>query len=112
MKVLHIVAGSLKNGAAKGALSLHEGLSSIGVNSFVLNNHEYKFKTNNVIRLAETKFQRKIYSFKTKLSNIPTWLYINRNNIIFNTGFDGIDVTKLKIYKESDVIHLHGSMDF
>ena len=37
INVLHVVGGSLTNGAAKGASILHEALSELGINSKILN---------------------------------------------------------------------------
>ena len=50
MNVLHIIAGSLEGGAAKGARSLHEALLKKGVQSRILTNaHNPKS-----LRLVET----------------------------------------------------------
>ena len=46
INVLHIVGGSLNNGAAKGANILHEALLNLGVNSKILNDKYSKNEIN------------------------------------------------------------------
>ena len=47
MKVLHIVGGSSKGGAFKGAKILHDSLNKLNVNSIILNdNVENKYRYN------------------------------------------------------------------
>ena len=47
-KVLHVVGGSLSNGAAKGANILHQALLELGIDSKLLNDTPIKTNTKNI----------------------------------------------------------------
>ena len=107
MKILHIVAGNLNGGAARGAYWLHQALVELGVDSRIL--------TNSVARITD---ERIYYTTSTKKGKLLSWIraqidsdiqliYPKRKRVIFSTGLVGFDFTKTNLYKESDVIHLH-----
>lgn len=107
MRVLHLVAGELTGGAARGAYWLHKGLIEIGVDSHLLTNSRETYGDPSVISLNKSEPERLWYSFRSRIGNLPINLYRNRKSQIFNTGIAGIDVTKHPFYKDSDIIHLH-----
>ncbi len=107
MKILHIIAGNLTNGAARGAYWLHQSLVKLGVDSKILTNSQITFNDNLVISTVESKKSKLINFLRAQLdANIQNF-YKNRKKIIFSTGFFGIDFTKTKFYKEADIINLH-----
>jgi glycosyltransferase involved in cell wall biosynthesis len=107
MKVLHIVAGELSGGAARGAYWLHLGLLKLKVDSAIICNatdvNGYS-KVEYVTPFFVNKAFQKLRSFFEKLLKIP---YPKKNREIFSTGFFGVDITKLDAYINADIIHLH-----
>ncbi len=107
MKVLHILAGDLSGGAARGAYWLHLGLKELGVDSKILTNSKITFNDNSVITTTKTKKDKFFNIIRGQMDNFIPLLYKQRKKIIFSSGFFGIDFTKTKEYKEADIIHLH-----
>lgn len=107
MKVLHLVAGDLNGGAARGAYWLHLGLKELGVDSKILTNSKITFGDDSVVTILVSKKAKLFNMIRNQLDNICTIFYSKRKRIIFSTGFFGVDFTKTKEYKEADIIHLH-----
>lgn len=107
IKILHIVAGGLGGGAARGAYWLHLGLREIGVNSKILTNSKVTLGDENVTTILKDKKSKIKNMIRGQLDNLPTLFYKNRKKIIFSTGFVGFNFTKTKEHKEADIIHLH-----
>jgi len=107
LKILHIIAGELSGGAARGAYWLHQALCDLGVDSTVLTNSRSTLGDPSVISVAQTSTQKLKHLFIQRLGTLPTKLYRKRKRIIFNTGFEGIDITRHPAYQEADIIHLH-----
>ena len=107
MKVLHLIAGELTGGAAKGAYCLHKGLLGSGVDSKILTNSRTTFGDKTVLSVNKSKKDYIKNIFRIQIDILPVIFYKNRERRIFNTGFFGFDFTKTKEYKEADIIHLH-----
>jgi glycosyltransferase involved in cell wall biosynthesis len=107
MKVLHIVAGELTGGAAKGAYNLHRGLIKVGVDSKILTNSLNTLGDERVRSVISNKGLRIRNIIRNQLDSLPSFIYKNREKRIFSTGFFGLNLTKIKEYKEADIIHLH-----
>lgn len=107
IKILHIVAGGLGGGAARGAYWLHLGLRELGVNSKILTNSKVTLGDENVTTILKTKKSKIENMVRSQLDGLPVLFYKNRKKIIFSTGFIGLNFTKTKEYKEADIIHLH-----
>lgn len=107
MKILHIVAGDLTGGAARGAYWLHLGLRELAVDSKIMISGRNTFGDKNVISIAENTHSRILSWIRGQLDVLPTLLYQNQQKIIFSTGFMGFDFTKTREYEEADIIHLH-----
>jgi glycosyltransferase involved in cell wall biosynthesis len=107
MKILHIIAGDLTGGAAKGAYCLHRGLIKSGIDSKVLTNSTITFGDKNVVSIITNKKSRVKNFIRRELDSFPVIFYRKREKIIFSTGFFGFDFTKTKEYKRADIIHLH-----
>jgi len=114
IKVLHLVGGSYSDGAYKGANILHQALLELNVDSKILNDTPQKIDHNDL-----KSYDRNIIyinnNFYTKLLNISfiylekflKSIYLHSPRSTFTLGLFGFDITKLKAYKEADVIHIH-----
>ena len=107
MKVLHLVAGELCGGAARGAYWLHQAQREIGIDSRLLTDGREVSGDFSVTALGKKPVKRVEVVLRTKLGNAPMHLYRKRRPWIFNTGFAGLDFTKLAEYRQADLIHLH-----
>ena len=107
MKVLHLAAGELSSGAARGAYWLHQALREIGVDSTILTNATETYGDDSVISLARSPLQRLKFAVTKRVGRAPVRAYRNRQRRIFNTGLDGIDFTRHPAYAAADLIHLH-----
>ena len=105
MKILHIVAGDLSGGAARGAYWLHQGLISQRVDSKVFTNSKITLGDNKVISTTQTKKDKLYNIFRIQIEQLL--LRFTKNKNIFSTGLFGVNFTKTQEYKEADIIHLH-----
>ncbi len=115
MKVLHINSQD-SGGAAIASISLHNSLKDKGIDStyLALDNH-YNFEGINYIFPKDTSKYNLNYLYKRHL--IPQ--YFRRrffNKILtsehFSFPYSMIDITKLKLYKNADIIHFHNIAEF
>lgn len=107
MNVLHIVAGDLNGGAARGAYWLHLALLKKNVNSYILTNSKNNLNSNKIHALSKNFISRLKFSFLTRVVEVLKLPYYKRDKKIFSTGFDGIDITKHHLYKNADIINFH-----
>ena len=107
MKVLHLVAGQLDGGAARGAYWLHQALRELGIDSRILTNATDNLGDDSVIPLGGTIYGRVKFSLLHRMSTLPIRAYRNRQPLIFSTGLSGIDVTGHPAYDSADLVHLH-----
>ena len=107
MNVLHVIAGSLEGGAAKGARSLHEALLKIGFQSRILTNAD----NSKSLRQVETTKKGATGAVKTKLLSFadraPKFIYLHRTQLPFSTGLAGFDLRKFDSFESANIIHLH-----
>lgn len=106
-KVVHIVAGSLDRGAARGALWLHLALFEQGVDSTLITNHPDTQGLPSVQTLTHGFFDRVIGAVVARLNSAGQIFYPNRKRRIFNSGFWGIRFHHHPAVKQADVVHLH-----
>jgi glycosyltransferase involved in cell wall biosynthesis len=107
LKILHIVAGDLSGGAARGAYWLHTALKELGVDSKIFTNSRVTFGDDSVVTITNSKKSKAVNIIRGQLDSLTPLLYKKRKKIIFSSGFFGIDFTKTKEYKDADIIHLH-----
>jgi glycosyltransferase involved in cell wall biosynthesis len=107
MKVLHLVAGELSGGAARGAYWLHRAEVDLGIDSTLLTNGRDDLGDTSVVALGSTRAKRALAAVGAEVGRLPTYLYPNREKRIFNTGFYGLDFTRHPAYKSADLLHLH-----
>ena len=107
MKILHIVAGDLSGGAARGAYWLHLGLKEIGVNSRIFTNSKIIVDDDCITSTTTSKQKKALNLIRAQVDGAPAILYRKRSNRIFSSGLIGTDFTKTNEYLEADIIHLH-----
>lgn len=106
IKVLHVVAGDLSGGAARGAYWLHRGLLESGVESkMIIQNNEGNDPT--IAPIVKSKFQKLLALLRIAMDRLPAEFYRNRERSIFSTGISGFDIRKYSEYQWADIIHLH-----
>ena len=109
MKILHIVGGNLENGAAKGANILHQALLELNVDSQLLNDSPLKNKNTkmNIIFTNDTLFKILVNNIYIYFEKILKSIFLHSPRETFTLNFFGSDITKLKEYKNADIIHIH-----
>jgi len=107
VKVLHIVAGNLSGGAARGAYWLHKALVEFGIESKIWTNSKDTFSDERVYSILKNKKENLLNFFRNQIDSNIQIFYPNRKRVIFSTGIIGVDFTKSELYKQSDIIHLH-----
>ena len=107
MKILHLVAGELNGGAARGAYWLHAALRELGVDSRILGNARDIDGYESVDSVANSGLGKIKVAVSRRIGRAPIRLYRGRREIDFNTGFDGVDITRHSAYVSADLVHLH-----
>jgi glycosyltransferase involved in cell wall biosynthesis len=107
IKVLHIAAGDLSYGSARGAYWLHQGLLKCGLASKVMIAGRSHVEDATVISLARQKRGRLMHYLRARFDSVLLRLYKNRSGTIFSTGLVGYDFTRTPEYREADIVHLH-----
>ena len=114
MKILHIVGGSSNNGAYKGANILHQALTELNVESKILNDNptnsdrkDLEKKNINVFYINDNFFKKIINQFYVSIEKTLKSLYLKSPRSTFTIGILGFDITKIKEYKDADIIHIH-----
>jgi len=107
MKVLHVVAGNLMGGAARGAYWLHLGLLEDGVQSHMLISGRKQCDDRSVSTIRSSWLSVALSEIRARLDKVLTAVYFKRKKLIFSSGFFGIDITERPEYKRADIIHLH-----
>ena len=105
LNVLHVVAGGLSGGAARGAFWLHQGLREIGVDSNLLISGRNTLGADGVVSYSQGNLGKLARIVTAKLDALPNLFFKNKN--IFSSGLIGFDFTKTKEYKRADVVNLH-----
>lgn len=102
LKVLHLVAGPLSEGASIGALNLHRGLRSLGVNSTVLSNDKRTERSDDIIVRGYVRDR-----ILKGIGNFPLRFFLNRRSGSFNTGFEKYHISKELSRIGIDILHVH-----
>ena len=105
--VLHVVAGNLEGGAAKGAYWLHCALLRLGINSNLITNSKQNGSYEKVTTVSNNSIKIVINKLRSLLDKYLAGFFYNKQNLPFSTGLWGVDITKTKEYKEADIIHFH-----
>lgn len=112
MRIVHLAAGSLSSGAAKGSFLLHQAQRDIGLDSSLIMPGACFNQSNSIYssyRNDSGFLSRKVFS---RLGKLPLLFYYKRKPWLFSTGFSGSDVFKMPAYKQADIVHLHWINEF
>ena len=111
IKVLHVVGGSSKNGAFKGAYILHKALLDLNIDSKVINDLEEKNTSQNlekgIIYAYKSFFDEVRFKVKILIEKAIKSLFLPSPRETFTLSFFGLDITKIEEYKNADIIHFH-----
>lgn len=107
MKILHVVAGDLSGGAARGAYWLHLAQRKIGIESSLLTDSRTTYNDPFIYSFGSSALNYFVNRVFNKLGNFPIRLYPKRKRRIFSTGLSGFNIVATKLYNECDVVHLH-----
>jgi len=107
MKVLHLASCSIKSGAGRGIYWLHKAQCELGIDSTILTNIHGNRAEDSVISISMTSWQNIKFRLIHQLLRLPEKLYQKQKNIMFSTGFEGIDFTRHPSYLAADIVHLH-----
>ncbi|HEY9004639.1 MAG TPA: glycosyltransferase family 4 protein [Ohtaekwangia sp.] len=107
VKVLHIIAGDIKGGAARGALWLHQGLLDMHVESRILTNSKETLANHTISSVAQTTRDLISNAIRARADQLPVMLYRNRKTEIFSTAIVGYNFLKHPLFEWADIIHLH-----
>lgn len=106
-KVVHLVAGSLKGGAARGAYWLHKGLLEEGVDSIILGPNIDPGGDSSLQRLSHTRAQRIAFRAKRRIDRGALRIYRKNKSPIFSTGLIGSNFKRHPSFQAADIVHLH-----
>lgn len=107
LKVVHLAAGELSEGAARGAYWLHKAQQRRGLHSTMIISGTDSHGDTSVVALGNRpSYQRKV-AVLCRLLNLPIKLYPRRARKIFSTGFFGVDYWNEDEFRSADVVHLH-----
>ena len=107
MRVLHLAAGSLRGGAARGAYWLHTALLDKNVDSTLIHNHNTSIQHPSIINITKSRRSRIFNSIGYRLNELPKLRYPHRKKIIFSIGSWGANIFQTEAYRKADIIHLH-----
>lgn len=109
MKIVHIVAGELNSGAAKGAYNIHKALRKKGVDSFLLTTGKNVDKDPYVISVNSSKIAKLINYIRPFFEQVKIKKYKNGLNTVKSSGVPllAVNFMKYKQVKDADIINLH-----
>lgn len=110
MKILHVVGGSLSNGAFKGAEILHNALLEYNIESIILSDNQMneKIRNNeNIITINKNFKNRMLSKLFISIEKILKFFFLHSPREAFTIGLLGFDITSLKAYEEADIVHIH-----
>lgn len=107
MNVTHLIAGSLKGGAARGALWLHRALLTRGIKSRVLSTHADE-EGEGIARITPEGRIGDLWRKAHVLADVlPSWLYRGRDRVLFSSALWGYSCLNHAYLQDADIIHLH-----
>ena len=110
MNVLHVVGGKPSGGAYIGTHILHKALLELKIDSKILNNNidtSFKKIDSSVISINDKLLNKIKSNFFIFFEKILKSILLPIPRETFTFGIIGFDITKLKEYKNADIIHIH-----
>ena len=105
-KIVHLVAGELNGGAARGAYWLHRGLLSSGARSLILTSSSVTLGEPEIISINNDENHSLIKHYKSEEARLLS-RYPNKAEGLFSSGFGGLDLTSNDFIRDADIVHLH-----
>jgi glycosyltransferase involved in cell wall biosynthesis len=106
MKVVHIVNADLRGGAPKAAFAINKALQSIGVDSKMLVQRKFSIDES-VTSINHTFISKQKTNFRMLLDLLQMRLFTKNEKGRFSFASIGTDISKHKLVREADIIHLH-----
>lgn len=107
MKILHICSAPLNSGAGRGAMNLHEGLLELGVDSKIMTTRPIKDSMpKNIEVMGNNQLKLRSLQLLGKIDSCLSWDHYFRKIPLFSAGLVGSWVTKTKLFREADIIHI------
>ena len=109
MKIVHIVAGELNGGAAKGAYNIHKALRRKGIESFLLTTGKNVDKDPYVISVGTSKISKYLNYIRPKFEQIKLLKYKKSLNTVKSSGIPpfSVNIMKYRQVMDADIINLH-----
>lgn len=106
MKVVHLNANDTRGGASIACLSISKALNNDGVKSTVLVQKKY-FANSESTQVSHIFLSRILYSIRFMLDYVSILILTIKKRGRFSFPYFGIDLSKHKLVKDADIIHLH-----
>lgn len=109
MKIVHIVAGELDGGAAKGAYNIHKALRKKDIDSFILTTGRNIYKDPYVISVGDSRLSKISNYLRSQLDLLRIRRYKKSLNTIKSSGIPpfAVNILKYKQVQDADIINLH-----
>lgn len=107
--MVHLVAGELNQGAARGARALHTALRHQGVDSALLSNSRQRVQDAAVETTipVDRPSAWAIDLLRRQADRLLVYPYRGRGDVVFSAGAVGINLLRHRLVQEADVVHLH-----
>lgn len=106
MRIVHLVAGSLHGGAARGAYWLHKALLEEGVNSVILLNHYDDLGDDTVHALYKNKINISLIFDRLEKLYLK-FRYPEKVESLFSLTIFGRNIANNPILNSADIVNLH-----
>ena len=108
MRITHVIASTLDTGAARGATILSDAMRGIGVDSRVLCLDDDGWEGDSpTYAIADNPLSAAAALARSKADAWPARLLRRKDRGLFSLGLAGIDLRKLEVIRNADLVHLH-----
>lgn len=107
LKVLHLVAGSLSGGAARGVIPVHRALLKMGVDSVMLVDHGEVWSDPSIISTEVSPGSKFARQLRWHIDALPLKFYPARKRTPFSPGVVGARLHEVVERVQPDIINLH-----
>ena len=106
LKIVHLVAGELTGGAARGAYWLHRGLLASNVQSTILTSSKITFGEPEIVSVNNNENRSLINTYTIEEAELISH-YPDKKEGLFSSGYWGLDLSQNDVLKDADIVHLH-----
>jgi glycosyltransferase involved in cell wall biosynthesis len=107
IRVVHISGTKLSSGAGRGTLWLHQGLLSLGVDSFILAQEAGDYASDRIVSLVDGFFGWARQRALPRIDRLPAYRYPLKNKRSFSPGWLGNNLSHHPLVQSADLINLH-----